>query len=101
MPLDGGVAIVRVVADASKLNATIMASTKGATSGLAGIGNKVSSALSNPFVLAGSVVAGVTAKMAYDFEDAFARIDAISNASNQDIAEWRKSIMSLSEATAI
>lgn len=98
--LDGGTAVVRVIADASKLNATIAASTKGATSGLSGIGSKVTAALSNPFVLAGGIVAGVSAKMGYDFENAFSRIDAISSASSKDIAQWRTQIESLSRTTA-
>jgi TP901 family phage tail tape measure protein len=100
MPLDGGVAIVRVVADASKLNQTILQSTRGATSGISGLGAKISGALSNPFVVAGAVVAGVTAKMGYDFEDAFTRIDAISNASSKDIALWREQVMTLGAETA-
>lgn len=98
--LDGGTAVVRVIADASKLNATIAASTKGATSGLAGIGSKITSALSNPFVIAGGVVAGVTAKMGFDFEDAFNKIDAISNASSADLEKWRANLEHLGHETA-
>lgn len=98
--LEGGTAVVRVIADASKLNATIMQATRGSTSGLSRAGAAISSALSNPIVEAGLVVAGVTAKMGFDFEDAFTRIDAISNASSQDIARWKKEIMGLSHETA-
>lgn len=98
--LSGGTAVVQVIADASKLNTTIAAQVKGATSGLSRVGSVISGALSNPIVQAGVIVAGVTAKMGFDFQDAFTRIDAISNASAENIALWKSQIMDLGHQTA-
>lgn len=95
MAYDGGTAVVRVVADAKSLNASIAAQTKGA-----GAMGKLASTLSNPFVLAGVAVAGVATKLALDFEGAFTRIAAISNASAKDIAAWKTQVLSLAGETA-
>lgn len=98
--LDGGTAVVRVIADASKLGPTIAASVKGSETAIGRFGSMVGSALTNPIVLAGAAVTGVVSKLGFEFEDAFTRIAAISNASAQDIENWRTQIMTLSGATA-
>lgn len=49
----------------------------------------------------GVAVAGVAAaKMAIDFDSAFRRIEALSNASAQDIVVWREQVLSLAGETA-
>jgi TP901 family phage tail tape measure protein len=100
MPYDGGTAVVRVIADAKGLNASLTAATKGATGTFGKVGQSIGTALSNPIVLAGAAVAGVTAKLAYDFDAAFTRIGALSNASEKDIESWKGQVMSLSGETA-
>lgn len=101
MPLDGGTAVVRVIADASSLNSTLAAQVRGSQGALSRLGQSVTGALMNPIVLAGAAATAVVAKLGFDFEDAFTRIDAISNASSQDIANWKDQILSLSKAVAI
>ena len=48
----------------------------------------------------GIIVAGAATKMAYDFDKAFTRIAAISNASTQDIEQWRSEVLDMAGATA-
>lgn len=96
-----GVARILLIADPSALQASI---SKGVTGAIAGSRGSLSAAgqVLTTSLGAGFAIAGAAAvKASLDFERAFTKIDASSNASAADIARWREEVMSLSTATGV
>lgn len=76
--------------------------TEKLTAGLSGVtaGEGVTGFLSKGIAVAAAVGAVAVTKMALDFEDAFVRIDAASNASTEDINRWKGEVLDLAGETA-
>ncbi len=65
-------------------------------SGLARVGSTLTRRVSLPLVAIG----GVATKLALDYDAAFTRIAAVSNAASEDIARWRVEVLRLAGETA-
>lgn len=97
-----GSAIVTVGANTAPLSAGLAkakAEVAGATNGMGKLA--AGAAALGPAIAAGVVVAGAAAvKLAVDYEAAFARISALSNASAADVAKWKTEVIELGGETA-
>lgn len=92
MAIDAGTLVVNVVPNTAGFNTKLTALMKGVGAKL----NTPGAALG-----AGLAIAGAAAiKAATDFEAAFTRIDAISNASSANIEQWKGQVLSLAGETA-
>ncbi|MPZ69730.1 MAG: phage tail tape measure protein [Actinobacteria bacterium] len=60
------------------------------------VGSRLTRSITLPIVALG----GAAVKSAVDFETAFTRIDAVSNATQEQMESWKKSVLSLSGSTA-
>jgi len=102
--LDGGTAVVNVIANGAGLSKSIASATqKGlqeAQGPIAAAGAKLTSFLTSPLTLIGAGAVAVVAKLGFEFESAFTKISAVSNASADDIANWREQVLQLSGETA-
>ena len=84
----------------------IIADSKGVTKGVAqaqGSLSKFQSAAMGAAKVASIALVGagaVATKMALDYEDAFTKIDAVSNASTKQIGQWKDQVLGLAGATA-
>lgn len=102
MPVDAGTGFVDILprVNQAAFNSQLRRQVEPALSrmgkSLSSAGRSLTRNVSLPLVGLG-VVAG---KMALDFEDAFTRIAALSNASAQDIREWREEVLALAGETA-
>src|SRR5262245_3854767 len=76
----------------SKLGSTIIA--RGAT--LSRVGSLLTRAVTIPLALAG----GAAVKLALDYDEAFGKIQAVTDASAKTIGKWREQVLKLSGETA-
>lgn len=104
LALDGGTAVVNVVANGAGLSKSIASATeKGisqAQGPIAAAGKKLTGFLTSPLTLIGAGAVAVVAKLGFEFETAFAKIASVSNSSAKEIAVWRDQVLSLSGKTA-
>lgn len=89
--LSAGVAYVDILPNFSKFGAATTAGAK-----LSKIGAGLTKGLTLPIVGA----AAAAGKLAYDFDTAFTRISAVSNASQKDVAKWRGEVLQMAGRTA-
>jgi TP901 family phage tail tape measure protein len=101
-----GSAVVRLYLDSSQYNSELTkAQAQAQKSGNAVAANASKLQLAGQAIMsalpAALAVAGAAAvKMALDFENSFVRIEALSNASSEDIAKWKTQVLDLAGATA-
>ncbi len=95
----GGTLVVRFIGDARAFNATTDAVARRLTkvgSTLATAGRTMTLGLTLPIVGVGVAAT----KMALDYENAFTKIAAVSNASAKDVAKWKEQVKGLAGETA-
>lgn len=94
-----GGATVRLVLDSAQFDAGLRA----AEGRLATVGrgmSRVGTALTRGVTLPIVAAAGVSVKMALDFETAFNRIDAVTNTSAANLQKWKTGVLDLAGTTA-
>jgi TP901 family phage tail tape measure protein len=82
----------------SMAGATASTAKLQAASGAAG--KSIGAVMGPQIAVAGVVVAGVAAKMAYDFDNAFTKIGAITDTSQAQLEEWKVGVKDLAGETA-
>lgn len=98
--LSAGSAYMRILPDFTGFGTQLQRGAQNALTrvgaGLSRVGSTLTRNLSLPLL----AVAGVSTKMAVDFETAFTRIAAVSNTSAKSIKEWRGEVQELAGRTA-
>lgn len=101
-----GAAVVSVAVDTTALKAGLAEARAEVEAGTASGGKlgtslkSIASSAALPAAAGLALVGAASVKMALDYENAFTRIDAISNASSAQIAQWKDQVLSLAGETA-
>jgi TP901 family phage tail tape measure protein len=94
------VQLVALTQQYQKAMGSATASTAKLEGAASGAGKTIGSVMGPQVAIAGVVVAGVAVKMALDFDKAFTKIGAITDASQTQVAQWKDEVMALSGETA-